>query len=217
MSLGRLQGGLVVVVLALGGCEPSQIQAGQAILLTALPITVIAFGLHRLYAWLLAPFQDVPGISRRVLISGLAVLIALFVGVFIKGLEPQTDEWLGVAFVAVGSSYATVFAILLRVFIQVRNERLYSWAPLAPWLLYLPSAMVFAFSGSSDEPLGAILLLWIVPGYFGWIGGPCLVVVFLEAALRRYFYHRAQRAEPTPGLPRSIVVRGGWSKRRKQK
>ncbi len=217
MSRGGLQGVFIAALLVQSGCEPTQIQAGQGIVLVAVPITLIALALQRLYTWLWSPFVVVPPVRGNVVISGLAALIALIVGVLLDGIDRGTDDWLLLIFVVVGSSYATVYAVLLRAFVQVSYQKLYSWAALAPWLIFLPPAAAFAFIGSADDPLGMIAFLWVLPGYFGWVGVPCLVLVFLEAALRRYFFYRAQRAqaEPKPGLPRSIVVRDGSRKRRK--
>jgi hypothetical protein len=194
--------------LFLGGCEPTQMEAGQSIVIVAPFITAIGVALHWLYAWLWRPLEAPPRISWRISGVGMIVLSFLAAIVIASGLERDTDDWLGFVFIIVGASYMSVFAIALRALVVEGLRRWYAWAPLVPWFFFLPPALVLALMGSTQRPVGDVLtMFWMLPGLFGYIGAPTLTLMFFEAAVRRYLHHRASQPPPQPELPRSVVVR----------
>jgi hypothetical protein len=199
---------LLIGALFLGGCEPTQMEAGQCIVMVAPIITAIGLALHWLYAWLWRPLEAPPRISWRITGLGLLVLFMLAVIVTASGLERDTDDWLLAIFIIVGSSYLSVYAVALRALVVPRLRRWYSWAPLIPWFIFLPPALVLAFFGSTQDPVGDTLtMFWMLPGLFGYIGVPALMLLYFEAGVRRYLHYKASQPPPPPALPRSVVVR----------
>lgn len=203
----------LAAALLCGGCEPTQVEAGQCIVLVAPVITAIAMGLHALYARLWRWLDPAPRVSWRISQKGFLVLFILAAVVLVTGLEREADDWLGVIFIIVGSSYLTLFTVVMRLSLMTRLRRWFAWAPLLPWLVYLPPALVLALFGSTkDRVADALQLFWMLPGLFGYIGAPLLLLIVVEAGVQRYLHHRASRPPP-PELPRSVVVR---ERRRKQ-
>jgi hypothetical protein len=186
-------------------------EAGQCIVMVAPLITAIGLALQWLYAWLWRPLESPPRMSWRTSGLGLLALFALATIVIASGVERGTDDWLAMVFIIVGASYLSVFALVLRALVIPRLTRWYAWAPLVPWFLFLPPALVLAFFGSRQHPVGDTLtMFWMLPGLFGYIGVPALALMFFEAGMRRYLHYRQYRASlppPPPELARSVVVR----------
>ena len=87
-------------------------------------------------------------------------------------LNPGTAEWLVIAFWAAGTSYITFLVLALRITATRRLSKLFPYAAILPWLVLLPPAIPLAFVGDPEVSGGAYQLIWLVPGYAGYVAGP---------------------------------------------
>lgn len=197
----RVVAGLALLLCA---CGPTSRQIGQAVLWAAPIITVAVLGFAWLYAWLWRPLREAP---VRIDLRPALVVAAIQLALAITTLwAPDLDgELIGIAVWTVGTSYLALQVILLRIALLAPG-RVYSWALLAPWLLFYPGAPILGLlSTGGHEDLGdAFAMLWILPGYAGWVTGPLVLIAIVEVVLRRVARSRRMRPPP-PTLPTARV------------
>jgi hypothetical protein len=176
---------LIASVLLCAGCEPTEVEAGQAIILVALPITLIGMLLHTALTGLWHKLDASIQIEWRTSWKMLGLLAVLCVAVFVSGLTRGTDDWLGFAFWFVGMSYLSLYLIALRLGVTRSLRRVLPWAVSIPWLVLLSPAIYCAALGSADAPVAEWLqALWIFPGFGGYIAGGLMLIFVIEVVAR---------------------------------
>jgi hypothetical protein len=109
------------------------------------------------------------------------------------------SDWLFAAFLAVGSSYLSLLLLCIRLSVFPSLSKLQRHTYYLPWLVLYPSALYFAFFGSTTSDAGDIhVQLWIMPGYMGLVTGPLLILALFEVLVRRHQYERRRAAEALP-------------------
>lgn len=193
---GRSPGwpGLVVVALCgLAGCGPTRVEAAQLVLFSALPVTLVGLGLQTLYGQLWARVRPVTRLDRRgvrdaLIAAGLLTLVPLTR--LHSGVLDELADLLTIAIWAVGCSYLSILAVILRVGVALDRPGFTRRAPLLAWIVPAAPALVFALVGSITDKLGFEEVLYLGPGYAGWITGPVVVVLVAEPLIRTW---RARR------------------------
>jgi hypothetical protein len=174
----------LLLVLALAtGCGPSTREASIAVLIAAGAIVVLANAIVGLL-WLLwrrvrpeLRFRWQPFATVGLVLSGLGLLADSL------ATSAAVSEWLAIALWAAGTSYLTLFLLVWRI--RLPAPAGLAWAhAIASTVLFLP-ALPFAFAGSNDGELAdALLFLWIIPGYGGFVSGPLFGLLLIEALVR---------------------------------
>jgi len=114
----------------------------------------------------------------------------------VRGFERGVDDWIGIALWAVGTSYASVLVVAMRVLALPRFRKHFRWALVLPWLLFYTPALALAFFGSPHTHVAEFWqALWVFPGFAGYVAAPLLVALFAEVVVRRL---RAARPPPPP-------------------
>jgi hypothetical protein len=193
---------LVPLVIFLGACGPTERECGQSILLMAPLIMIVGGGMAALFRFLWKPM--VPSLPLSFAQCRNAVLLMTLPCLPLAFGPSFNSEWLGMTLLAVGTSYLSFLLIAVRLCLLRRCQALWARVIYAPWLLLYPSALYFAYFGStSAEPSDFHMQLWLFPGYFGLITGGLFVVLLLEVLTRRYFHFKRLAAE---ALPRPLPV-----------
>lgn len=188
----------LTALLLLGGCGPTAREVGQAVLWAAPIITLLVLGLAWCYARLWRPLLDEPlRVDWRpaVLVAALQLAAA-----FATLLRPELDgDLIAIAVWVVGTSHLTLSLLALRLAIR-SGTAAYSWVIVAPWLLLYPPAVMLGLvlHAPAPEPSDAVALLWIVPGWAGWVTGPLALIAVVEVVFRRGRRLAAQEPAPPP-------------------
>jgi len=192
-------------LMVLAGCEPSEVETGQAVILSALPITLIGFALHACYRSMWQPMRPDLRLRARPMIHSSCLLLMLMFAV-LAVFDDGTTEWLVMAFWGVGTSYVTLLVIALRVTAFRRMSKFFPYAAVLPWLVLMPLAIPLAFVGSTEVSNG-YFILWALPGFFGWVAGPLVLVAIIEVVIHTIRYKRREiPTPPPPGLPRARII-----------
>lgn len=192
-------------LLLLGGCGPTAREIGQAVLWAAPIITILVLGLAWGYARLWRPLLDEPlRVDWRpaAVVAAIQLIIALA-----TLLRPELDgDLILIAVWAVGTSHLTLALLPLRLALR-SGTTAYSWVIAAPWLLLYPPAVLLGLVLHDPGPdlSDAVAMLWILPGWAGWVTGPLALVAVVEVVVRRV--RRARRlaaaAPPPPPVARA--------------
>lgn len=194
----------LTALLLVGGCGPSAREIGQAVLWAAPIITLVVLGLAWGYARLWRPLLEAPlRVDWRpaVLVAALQLVIAL--GTL---LRPELDaELVSIAVWAVGTSHLTLLLLPLRIAVR-SGTTAYSWVIPAPWVLLYPPAILLGLvlHDPGGDLSDAFALLWILPGWAGWVTGPLALIAVAEVVIRRV--RRSRRlaaASPAPPVARA--------------
>lgn len=191
-------------LLVLGGCGPTAREIGQAVLWAAPIITLLVLGLAWGYARLWRPLLEAPlRVDWRpaALVTGVQLVLALA-----TLLRPELEgELVLTAVWAVGTSHLTLTLLPLRLALR-SGTTAYSWVLLAPWLvLYPPAVLLGLVLRNPDSNLSdSIAMLWILPGWAGWVTGPLALIAVAEVVIRRIRRTRRLAAEkPAPPVARA--------------
>lgn len=173
---------LVALVLA-SACGPKTREASIAVLVAAGGIVVLANALVGLLWLLWRRVRAGLGFRwRPFVVIGLALSgVGLVAEVVPSG--GSMGEWLVIALWAVGTSYLTFFLLVWRVRLSAPHGL--AWAHAIAGTLMFAPALPLAFVGASQEPLpDALMVLWVLPGYAGFVSGPLFVLLLIEALVR---------------------------------
>lgn len=186
--------------LLLGGCGPTEMEAGQAVLMTAPVATLIGALFASGFATLWQPLA--PGVRFDVRPSAGLIGLQLLVCLGIPFTGAAEADWLVAGLWFAGTSYLTLQCICLRLALISGLRRHYTRLSLAPWLLLYGQALWLGYLGSNTaEAEGIAVVLWILPGYLGLVTGPLLVILLVEVTIRRK--RLADRIRET-ALPRPL-------------
>lgn len=193
-------------VVLFGGCGPTELESGQAVLFAAVPITLIGWLLQMGYRRLLQHIHPaMNGDKRPAVITLIAPAVLLVASCLTRGVA-NFEDWAGFALVFVGTSYLTLHCMLLVVLARARQGRWFHLSSALPWVVLGTPAVFLAFAGSAnDELAGAVELLWVLPGYAGMVAGPVLAIAFGLAVYERRV-HARRVAESEPVFPTARVV-----------
>jgi hypothetical protein len=192
-------------LLALPGCGPTPEEAGGAVLLVT-PGVILAGGVPLWILFLLWRTGE-PEIRFRwrptLIAAGVAALGSGLVLVMARDLD-GTLEWIGVAVLAFGTSYAAVLLFAWRIGMLCRNRGrmpdAFTWAHLVPiTLLVLPALAMLLGADVEDD---TIALIWVWPGYMGWVPGSLYALFLIEGAVRRLRSGPAPVKKRTNSAPR---------------
>ncbi len=196
-----------VALLLLGGCGPTEMESGQAVLLMAPLITAIGALFASGYVHLWRSLAD--DLHFRWRPSLVVIVLQLIACVGIPFMPHLEVDWLGYALWFVGTSYLTLQFLVIRVSVIRRIRRYYSSLSITPWLVLYPPALYLAYLGSDQEELQVFPgMLWTAPGYAGLSTGFLLVVFLVEVALRRGRQAARLRKASLPApLPQARVIK----------
>ncbi len=202
---------LVLSSALLSGCGPTELEAGQAVLLVAPLLTLLGAALAGAYRHLWRPI--VPklrfswGRSLQLAAVQVFVLVAAFLADSSVVSSRDLDDLGLFALWWVGTTYLSFALLCARIAVLSSVQRYFSWVSIAPWaLLYLP-AMWLGFFGSNTAEVGVFPgVLWLFPGYFGLTTVLLLLVFITEVMVRRRRIGTAARRalEPAP-FPRATA------------
>lgn len=174
----------LLVALALAtGCGPTTREASIAALVVAGAIVVLAnalvWPLWRLWRRVRPEldFRWRPSVAIGLGLSALGLLAAAL------PYEGRMAQWLGIGLWLAGTSYMTLFLLVWRIRVPAPNGLAWAHA-IAGALVFLP-AVPLAFVGSTQGELhDALMFVWVLPGYGGWVSGPLYVLLLIEALVR---------------------------------
>jgi hypothetical protein len=191
----------LTALLVLGGCGPTAREMGQAVMWAAPMITILVLGLAWGYARLWRPLLDEPlRVDRRpaVLVAALQILVGCA-----TLLRPELDgDLILIAVWAVGTSHLTLVLLPLRLALR-SGTTAYSWVIVAPWLLLYPPAVLLGLvlRDPGTDVSDAAAMLWILPGWAGWVTGPLALIAVAEVVIRRVRRARRLAAQKPPPPP----------------
>lgn len=191
---------MVLLTFLLGGCGPTEREAGTAVLCAA-PLALAA-GLLSLWPLLLLWRRRYPELSFRLLPS-LCLFVCLANGaVFRAVFDFPSTEWTWVALWWFGTSYVALLLLVWRFCFELDRRHSFTWSPIPVMVLYVAPAIYLAFEGSATASApGWIIDFWSLPGLFGWVPGGLLVLLLIEAVLRT-------RRRPIDPSPNPLVEEG---------
>jgi hypothetical protein len=175
---------LALATLPISGCVPSFYEASAAVLLAS-PVVVLLVGL--LLAGLCRlwrvrhPEMRTPW--RLLTTVALGALLFGLLGLALEGGQDQTLEWVGVALIFYGATFLGLFFLAWRVAFKFEPGRAAERATLVTSALLLTPALGGLIA--SGRLPDAMIALWVVPGLYGLLPLVMLLVVFIEAGLRR--------------------------------
>ena len=191
----------VTALLLLGGCGPTAREIGQAVLWAAPIITILVLGLAWGYARLWRPLLEEPlRVDWRPVVAVAALQLAVALATL---LRPALDgDLVLIAVWVVGTSHLTLALLPLRLALR-SGTTAYSWVIAAPWaLLYPPAVMLgLVLHAPAQDLADGAAMLWILPGWAGWVTGPLALIAVAEVVIRRVRRARrlaAQKPAPPP-------------------
>lgn len=188
-------------LLLLGACGPTAREMGQAVLWAAPIITILVLLLAWGYARLWRPLVDEP---PRVDWRPAVVVAALQLTVASATLlRPELEgDLILIAVWAVGTSQLSLALLPLRLTLR-SGTTAYSWVFLAPWLLLYPPAVLLGLvlRDPGSDITDSIAMLWILPGWAGWVTGPLALIAIAEVVIRRVRRARRLAAQKPPPPP----------------
>jgi hypothetical protein len=170
-------------LVLLAGCGPTPREAAAAVLV-ALPVALlVGHLLVRLLVWLWRPVRRLPLSARPALVAaGVAAAVAVATAV-IAGEDAL--DWVGAALVLFGTSYLTLLLVVWRLWLLLDAVTASSWSfvPVVS-ISVLPGIPLLL--GVSGDYADLVLVAWVLPGYGGTVAGPLLVLLVVEALVRRF-------------------------------
>jgi hypothetical protein len=194
----------LTALLLLGGCGPTAREIGQAVLWAAPIITLLVLGLAWGYARLWRPLLEEPlRVDWRPAVVVAAIQLAV---AFATLLRPELDgDLVLIAVWAVGTSHLTLTLLPLRLALR-SGATAYSWVIAAPWLLLYPPAVMLGLvlHDPGSDLSDAVMMLWILPGWVGWVTGPLAIIAVAEVVIRRV--RRARRLAAVKPAPPPVAT-----------
>jgi hypothetical protein len=178
----RLASALAVLLLA-AGCGPTPEEAARAVLVT-LPVAIAVGHLFaRLLTWLWRPLGRPPIAARPALVA-MAVATAAATIVLVVGGDAVL-EWVGAALALYGATYLVLSFVAWRLWLHIHPETPGSWSFIAAQSISVFPGLPLLY-GVDGQYADAVITGWIVVGYMGLVAGPILLILIVEALVRRH-------------------------------
>ncbi len=177
---------LALSFLGAKNCQPSGPEAAGAVLIVS-PFAFLGglFVLRILY-WIWKPMiQSAPFFQKSfaIMFGGLLVLAPIA-----HVAVPGASEWAEVALWVFGTSYLSVLLLVWRIWLFKKSETAFSRAPIAATIGILSPVPIFLLVPFSHEfTNGLTTILWMLPGFFGYVTFPLFMMAVSEAIARRIF------------------------------
>lgn len=178
----------IAIAALLAGCNPSEVEVGQLILVSVLPLIGVAHLLERIYARLAQPDPRLRANGSVRLLAALVVvtLVALVVGVLSPGWQGFAYAVPVMAITALGYVGYVAIGLAIVHFNRPRNPAVLSI--VVPSVITIAAGLILALSGSrsADEMVAhwAMYLLLVPAGLL--VGPIVLPFVLLAAPKKRY-------------------------------
>jgi hypothetical protein len=179
---------LLVAPALLAGCGPTSREAGQAIL-GAAPVFVAA-GPGILSLLFLCWQGARPEVTMRRRPNVVPLGIALGASVVVIVAAPDAREWIVPAMQLAGTSYLTLLLVTWRIWMFKEPRGAFAWSWVPAFALIWLSAAVMAVVPDHPYDDGIVYFVWVMPGWGGLVAGPLLVVLLVEALVRRRLARR---------------------------
>lgn len=174
---------LLMFILCLTGCMDKEI--GQAVIGTAPIMFCVSIGFQYLFFCLWKRTWPDLIISLRPNIIFLLTLVFL---AFLFSITLQNGTIILYALVYFGTSYLTVFFLVLRIWLFFNHTNAFTWASIATMLVYiLPAFPMIAGITEGTSFSEIAILLWMLPGslflknYPGVITAIVFMILLIEA------------------------------------
>jgi hypothetical protein len=186
----------IVLAIALAAspsrCGPTNAEAGQAVLLVSPLVLLVGLGLLRLlfFAWR-GRWSDG---GLRLGPNGVLFALLVLIAIGAAATSSRAWGWAGFALWLFGCSYLSLLLLAWRIWFFVNASSAFRWAPTAAMVPNTIVSLVTAAGWIQEE---SVQLVWVAPGYGGWISGGLFLVLLVEAIVRGRARRRGLNIPPT--------------------